>query len=286
MPGGELEPIGRSGPALAEVAAEMSEIFAEVGVSQPVAGLRRPAPVAALRPSRGNGPTLTVLVAVAAGLLGLGAGAFVIRAPGPQAPSAEAKVAAQAASPPQARPQPRPAASATAPIALAQAAPAPTAGTAPAKAIPAATASHSPAKAAERARAKFRMKLARLGKTRPAEAKPPLRLPIPVAQPADCEQDSDGDGCREALVRADRHLRAVYENAIRRGVSRDVLVDYRDRWADLRDRQTDNPARLIESYGALAYDLGRETADDQEDTPRPRGRSGLKALADLLLPWR
>src|ERR1700749_4066229 len=31
MPGDELEPIARSGPALAEVAAEMSEIFARAG---------------------------------------------------------------------------------------------------------------------------------------------------------------------------------------------------------------------------------------------------------------
>jgi hypothetical protein len=43
---------------------------------------------------------------------------------------------------------------------------------------------------------------------------------------------------------------------------------------------------LIESYGALAYDLGRESASDDDDAPRPKARSGLKALADLLLPWR
>ncbi len=66
MPGGELEPVGRPGPALAEVAAEMSEIFVRAGVGQPVAGLRRQAAVAALRPSRGGGPTATLLTAATA----------------------------------------------------------------------------------------------------------------------------------------------------------------------------------------------------------------------------
>jgi hypothetical protein len=284
MPGGELEPIGRSGPVLAEVATEMSEIFARASVDQPVAGLRRQASVTALRPSRGNGPSATLLTAAVAGLIGLGAGAFVIRTPSPSVP-VEARVASQS--------QPRPQIPATPPIALAQtalaqAAPAPDVAAAPAKAPPAVRASSGSARTAALARARFRTKLARLGRTGPAEARPPIRLgvPQPVAQPASCEQDVAGDDCRLAVVQADRHLRAVYENAIRRGVSRDTLVDYRDRWADLRDRQTDNPTRLIESYGALAYDLGRETADDQDDAPRPRGRSGLKALADLLLPWR
>jgi hypothetical protein len=279
MPGGELEPIGRSGPVLAEVATEMSEIFARAGVNQPVVGLRRQASVTALRPSSGNGPSVTLLTAAVAGLIGLGAGAFIIRTPSPSVPI-EARVASQS--------RPRPQIPATPPIALAQAAPAPDVAAAPAKAPPAVRATSRSARTAALARARFRTKLARLGGTRPAEARPPIRLgvPQPVAQPASCEQDVAGDDCRLAVVQADRHLRAVYENAIRRGVSRDTLVDYRDRWADLRDRQTDNPTRLIESYGALAYDLGRETADDQDDAPRPRGRSGLKALADLLLPWR
>jgi hypothetical protein len=269
---------------LAEVATEMSEIFARAGVDQPAPGLRRPAAVAALRPSRGNGPSVTLLTAAAAGLIGLGAGAFVIRTPAPAA-SPEAKVAIQ--SQPETRPPLQPPASATPSITLAQAAPAPVAEAAPAKASVAKPAP-SAAKTAARARAKFRLKLARLGGPRAAEAKPPIRLgvPQPAAQPASCEQDAEGDDCRVAVIQADRHLRAVYESAIRRGVSRDVLVDYRDRWSDLRDRHTEDPSRLIESYGALAYDLGRETAGEQDDAPRPRGRSGLRALADLLLPWR
>jgi hypothetical protein len=282
MPGGELEPIVRSSPALAEVAAEMTEIFEQAGVGQPAPGVRRSSTVAALRPSRGAGPGATLMIAAAAGLVGLGAGAFVIRTPSPSAQTA-GKSASQPA---------RPQAPVTPPIALAQAAPAPAVEFAPAaepkaaRSPPAAT----PATAAAKSRARFRAKLARLGDARPASTRGVVRAaePTPMAQPASCEQDSAGDECRRAVVLADRHLRAVYERAIQRGVSRSTLVDYRDRWADLRDRDTENPTRLIESYGALAYDLGRETAgsNDPDDGPRPRGRSGLRALADLLLPWR
>jgi hypothetical protein len=262
---------------LAEVAAEMNEIFARVGLGQPVPGLRRPAAVSALRPSRGGAPAATLLTAAAAGLVGLGAGAFVVRSPGPPVP-AESRLAAQA---PTVRPQFQPPASP--PVALAQAAPSPHAEAAPVKAPPAAKAPLRPAKAAARDRARFRAKLARLGG---AQSRPPIRLSTPVAQPASCEQDADGEDCRRAVVQADRHLRAVYESAFARGVSRHVLVDYRDRWADLRERNTDDPASLIQSYGALAYDLGRESSDDQDPAIHPRGSSGLKALADLLLPWR
>ena len=115
----------------------------------------------------------------------------------------------------------------------------------------------------------------------PARHEPPA-----MAQPASCEHDSVGPGCRRAMVQADRHLRDVYQSAIRRWVPRAVLVDYRDRWTDLRDSESDNPARLIQGYGALAYDLGREARDEGEGAHRRRAPGGLKALADALLPWR
>jgi hypothetical protein len=141
---------------------------------------------------------------------------------------------------------------------------------------------------AARSRAEFRLKLARLGGAKSAKARPPIRLgvPEPATQPASCEQDADGEECRQAVIQADRHLRTVYQNAFKRGVAREVLADYRDRWSDLRERNSEDPSQLIESYGALAYELGSETADDQGNAPRPKNRSGLKALADLLLPWR
>ena len=280
MPGGELEPIARSGPALAEVAVEMSEIFARAGLGSAAPGLRRPTAVAALRPSRGGNWATTLMVAATAGLVGLGAGALVLRGPSTPTP-VEARVA------PQVQPPVKPQPATTPPVALAQAAPAPAPEVAPAREP---TPARSAQAAAARSRAQFRMKLARLGDPAPAQARPPIRLrePTPAAQSASCEQEATGGGCRRAVIQADRHLRAVYESAIRRGVSRSTLVDYRDRWADLRERDTDDPSRLIQSYGSLAYDLGRESAgpDDQDATLRPRSRSGLRALADLLLPWR
>jgi hypothetical protein len=266
---------------LAEVAAEMSEIFALAGLGQAAPALRLSAAVAALRPSRGGGATVTLLAAATAGLVGLGAGAFVVRTPGLPAPP-DAKLTAQ--SQPQAKTQTRAQSSASVVphIALTEAAPTQDVAAAPGK-PPSAQPPHSPAKAAAQSRSRFRTKLARLGG---AQARQPIRLAEPVAQPASCEQDADSEDCRRAVVQADRHLRSVYQNAFERGVSRRVLVGYRDRWADLRERNTDEPATLIESYGALAYDLAHENADDQDSEPRPKGRSGLKALADLLLPWR
>jgi len=288
MPGGELESVGHSDPALAEVAAEMSEIFAQAGADRPVPGLRRPAAVSALRPTRGGGPTATLLIASAAGLLGLGAGAFVVHSPGTPAPAnAKSAVVAQSQVKPQLQTETPPHPSASPPMVLAQAAPLQSPEAAPTT-VHVAKASAGPAKTANRSRARFRAKLARLGDDGDPSGKPPIRLGVPslpMARPASCEQDADGDDCHRAVVQADRHLRSVYESAFRRGVSRDVLVDYRDRWSDLRERHTEEPARLIESYGALAYDLGRENASDQDDA-RPKSRSGLKALADLLLPWR
>ena len=292
MPGDGLEPFGPSGPALTEVAAEMDRIFARVGLSQPASDVRPPPAVPALRPSRGNGSTATLLIAAATGLVGLGAGALVFRAPGPSAPVA-APMAVKVTTRSEPRPvQPQPQPPATPPIALAEAAPPLAIEPTPAQSPPAAkassaTKSRSAALRLAHSRAQFRLKLAALGGPGPAQAKPPIRLnlPAPVANPAICEHDPDGEGCRSAVIQADRHLRAVYEHAFERGVSRRVLVDYRDRWAGLRVRNNDDPTRLIESYGALAYDLGRETADGQDNEPHPRSRSGLKAMTDLP-PWR
>jgi hypothetical protein len=271
MPAGELEPIGRSGPALAEVAAELNEIFERAGVGQA-------ASISALRRRDGNGSAMTLLAAaVATSLLGFGAGALVIRMHSPRD-----LVASRIAAVTQPSPQP----SVSPPIALAQAALAPATDTAPvAKAV---AASPKTLHRAARLRDHSRPELATLGEPTAAEDKPPIRLGVPslAARPASCEQDADGEECRQAVVQADRHLRTVYQGAFERGVSRQVLVDYRDRWARLRVRNNEDPVRLIESYDSLAYDLRREAGDDQEEGPRPKSRSGLSALADLLLPWR
>jgi hypothetical protein len=107
------------------------------------------------------------------------------------------------------------------------------------------------------------MKSQRLDEPKAAAARPPIRAstgPRPVAQPASCERDAKGEDCRRAVVQADLHLQDVYQGAVRRGVSQEVLVGYRSRWTVLRDRDSGDPARLIEGYGGLAYELGRENA--------------------------
>jgi hypothetical protein len=312
MPGGELEPIGSSGPALADVAAELSEIFEQAGLSLPEADLPEPSEAYALRSIRTNVPIGILVTAAAIGLVGFGSGALVIRALRPPAP-AHVKVAQ-----PQALPfQPRPASPVTPPIALAEAAPTPAVEPAPAAEpapAPAAAPAPKPAVAPPHARTRpavhtqaaakassaaprknrsaesrdeFHHKLARLDELGPASAGPAVRrgAPAPVAQPASCVHDAESEDCRRAVIQADRHLREVYQDAFERGVPRRVLVEYRDRWAVLRVRNNDDPVRLIENYGALAYDLRRESADDQDHTPRPKHQSGLKALSDLLLPW-
>ncbi len=206
---------------------------------------------------------MTLAAAVAAGVAGLAIGAFVIRTP--SAPTAPGPVPVVLAS------APSPTTAVTPPLVVADAAPPPSTRGA-AELAPARPASIAPARPRQ---------------PRIAAARAPPRHPaLAMAQPASCEHDAAGLGCRRAVIQADRHLRDIYANAIRRGVPREVLVDYRDRWVELRDTETDDPRRLIQSYGALAYDLGREARDDSEEVQRRRNPSGLKALADVLLPWR
>lgn len=102
------------------------------------------------------------------------------------------------------------------------------------------------------------------------------RRPAPAAKPAVRKASADrrrssGGGyvcnglTRSAEVRcayphvmaADRSLRAAYDRAVRAGVSRRTLVDYRSRWASLRHRADDQPAKVIYGYRAMARDLDR-----------------------------
>jgi hypothetical protein len=245
-------------PALDEVAAEMDGVFVRAGVARRAAGLHEPSAVSALRPGREGGRVVMIAVAAAAGLIGLGAGAFVVRTP-----------AAAVQPPPAPQPQ-RP------PAVVAQAEPVPIIP------APAPTTADRPQAASEAAP---RTAARATSPHKPVVAAPHVRADVAEAQPASCERSTGGVGCRRAVIQADRHLRSVYENAFRRGVPHEVLIDYRDRWANLRERDTDDPARLIQNYGALAYDLGREAADDEQGVERRRGGSGWRALADAILPW-
>ena len=83
------------------------------------------------------------------------------------------------------------------------------------------------------------------------------------------------------VLAADRKLRRAYDRAVRARVPRRVLVDYRDRWADLRQTDADRPAALVRGYGALAEDLGRAVRD------APAGRAEAMDPPPLRWPfWR
>jgi hypothetical protein len=59
------------------------------------------------------------------------------------------------------------------------------------------------------------------------------------------------------VIVADQQLRRAYARAISAGVPRSILVDYRDRWDDLRQEANERPDRVVVGYRALAGDLAR-----------------------------
>ena len=261
MPG-QLEPV-LPPPDLKGVPAQMSQIFAAAGASDTAVGPLRTAQVSALWPGRGGARSMTLLVAAVAGRAGLGAGALVIHTPSP-APAMQTRPAQAAAAVRVAVAAPE--AIPTSPGPLAE----------PPLILPTLRQESSPPAAHHPPRP--RLAATKAGRRREVE-------PVAMAQPASCEKNATGPGCRKAVIQADRHLRNVYTTAIRRGVPRGVLIDYRDRWADLRETDNNDPVHLIRGYGALAYDLGREAKDDQEGAARRRNPSGLRALASALAPW-
>ncbi len=62
------------------------------------------------------------------------------------------------------------------------------------------------------------------------------------------------------LMVADQRLRRAYGRAISAGVPRPVLVDYHNRWADLRQEASWQPERVRLGYNAMAADLTRMSA--------------------------
>lgn len=294
MPDGEFRTIGGSSRALAEIAAEMGEIFDRASIGWRADAESRPAAVIAVRPSpRRPGAGYPLLIAAAAGLFGIAAGAEVIRSLRPAAP-APFQVAAKTRPPgPQAKPRLLPSPSGSPPVALAETASPPATGPLPSQVqLPTKAPLHAAGPAARAQPAppslsQGQPQLDGLRETAPADANPPVRLAAPPTEtePSGCDANAGGADCRHALAQADLRLRTAYDAAIERGVSGRVLRDYGARWADLRDRDDDNPARLIESYRALASDLQQEKPADRGAEPRPRTRSGLKALKDLLAPW-
>lgn len=101
----------------------------------------------------------------------------------------------------------------------------------------------------------------------PAQAAPVIVAQAPAPAPAKAEpapakaaparRARSGGRSYADMMAADRRLRRAYERAIRAGVPRATLASYRSRWASLRRRSSDEPARLIAGYGSLASDLNR-----------------------------
>lgn len=83
-----------------------------------------------------------------------------------------------------------------------------------------------------------------------------------------------------SVAAADRRLRDAYARAVRAGVARPILVDYRDRWADLREREADRPERLAMAYRELSDDLGRMA--DRPSRYRAEPMDELRGWS----PWR
>lgn len=89
------------------------------------------------------------------------------------------------------------------------------------------------------------------------EPAPAKAEPAPPAKAAPPRRARSGGRSYADMLAADRRLRRAYERAIRAGVPRATLASYRSRWASLRRRSSDEPARLIAGYASLASDLNR-----------------------------
>lgn len=205
------------------VAADMTDIFAGVRPASPAAGesvVRRVSP-------RGGSrfKPATVGALLAAGLVGVSAGAMLERddpVVRQGAPVATAPIPAPAKAP-----EPAPAPQPVAP------------GPAPAPVIQASA--PEPAPKADKA-------AATKPKAKPEKTKPEKAKPRPAR------------ATRAEVLAADRRLRRAYDRAIRAGVPRPVLVDYRNRWNRLRRTTWNEPARLVRGYDRLERDLSQEAA--------------------------
>jgi hypothetical protein len=70
------------------------------------------------------------------------------------------------------------------------------------------------------------------------------------------------------LMLADQQLRRAYARAVSAGVPRPILVDYRNRWADLRHEASWRPDRVVLGYRAMAGDLTRMAQPPRRDGGR------------------
>ncbi len=62
-----------------------------------------------------------------------------------------------------------------------------------------------------------------------------------------------------AILVADHELSDAYATAIHENVSREVLASYSQRWSDLREHASEDPAGTIEAYKTMAAELRART---------------------------
>jgi hypothetical protein len=95
----------------------------------------------------------------------------------------------------------------------------------------------------------------------PTRTRTPVRAPSPTPTPAPSRGDRCPRNATEAwclhgtITNADNDLRDAYQDAVRAGVDRDLLVDVRGDWQHLRGRANRDPHALIRGYAALARQL-------------------------------
>ena len=84
------------------------------------------------------------------------------------------------------------------------------------------------------------------------------RAPLP-ARHGGCSRFASQAWClRGSISAADGRLRDAYDDAVRAGVARDILVDVRSDWKRLRGRANRDPQALIRGYALLTQELRAE----------------------------
>lgn len=90
---------------------------------------------------------------------------------------------------------------------------------------------------------------------------PPAQNAAPARKPRAAKGQACGRRCGyDQVLAADRRLRQTYDEAVRAGVPRAVLRDYRDDWSRARRRSSDDPRKLVARYADLRTELERQTA--------------------------
>jgi len=96
-------------------------------------------------------------------------------------------------------------------------------------------------------------------RTGPKAAVPTRRRAPSAARHGGCSRFASQAWClRGSISGADDRLRDAYDDAVRAGVPRDILVDVRSDWKRLRGRANRDPQALIRGYSLLTQELRAE----------------------------